>query len=315
MQNLAFTLVNIFFATWIPNIFNWLVDTMLGRISKKAFPGPWPGTLGRLPAPSFATTAPLVTDENGIYPLMESGFCEPVLAVSKITGPKAVELIDGRVLEDIDAIVYCTGYDVGVPFIEKEYDPYPVPGAPSTLYRGLFSTHRDPEIRDSLAFLGHGFTPFPGFVQHELFAMAVSQIWQGNSRLPPLDEMKKWQRNWLAWREDLLRRQKSEATFYVGALPVNDVLPWLDETAGTDVFSHFAFFSRKAWSFWWSDRAFYHTCRNGVLTPTIWRLFETGKRKAWAGARQQIYLDNEAVKRGTEKRLAVMKAAENKKTR
>lgn len=284
-------------------------------MSRRAFPDV-PAAWGLTPAPSAETTNPLVADE--LYPLMASGFCEPVPAAARVLGPRAVELRGGdrgRVLEDLDAIVYCTGYDLAAPFVEPAHQPYPLPGGPADLYRGAFPLHPDPAVRGSLAFLGHGFVAFPGYVKLELVAMAVVQVWRGAARLPPLVEMERWHGGWLAWRGDLLRRQESEATFYVGTMPLADHLLWYDQAAGMDVFSHFGMFSRRAWSFWWRDRELYNKCANGCFSPAIWRLFETGKRKAWEGAREQIFKDDLAARTATQKRLETVKMAENKKTR
>lgn len=219
------------------------------------------------PAPSIATTTPLIADE--IYPLLESGFCEHVAAVANISGPKTVVLKDGRVLDDIDAIIYTTGYDLSAPFVEEKYSPLGTPDTPPRLYRGTFPLHKDPMVRNSLAFLGHAAVHFPGFVQHELISMAVSQIWSGNSSLPPLGEMQAWYRGFLEWRQEKLNGQKSEATFYTLTQPLTDHLRWMDNAAGTDVWQHFGWFSRKAWSFWWNNRKLYNLCASGFFTPTI----------------------------------------------
>lgn len=311
-MTISFVLVSMFLTTHLPTLFNYLMDTMLASMSKKGFPDV-PASWKFYPAPSMATTSPLIADE--LYPHLKSGFCKPVARVSRITGPRTVELTDGTVLEDIDAIVYCTGYDQSTPAVEDEYNPYPVPGQPSTLYRGTFSTHPDEDVRNSIAFLGHGHIGFPGFVQHELIIMAVAQVWLGNSALPSLPEMKKWQRGWLAWRENLLRKQTSESTFYVGMMPFEDHIRWFDDAAGTDVFSHFGWFSRKAWSFWWNDRNLYRECTRLVFSPAVWRLFESGKRKAWDGAKEQIYSDNRLTEEATGRRLEAVASENSKKTR
>lgn len=310
-MNLTFSKFQMFMQTWFPTFFNWMIDQLIVSMSKKAFPKV-PASWKLSPAPSMATTAPLIADD--LWPLMESGFCEPVAKVSEVTGPKSVELSDGRILEDIDAIIYCTGYDMETPFVEKEHNPYPVRSAPAELYRGTFPLHEDPEVRNSLAFLGHSAVPFPGFVQHELIGMAVSQIWQGKTLLPSLGEMKKWHQGFLKWRNDLLRKQKSPATFYVAFMPFTDHITWFDQAAGTDVWSHFGMFSWNAWSFWWSDRAFYRKCASGLFSPAIWRLFETGKRKTWPQAKEQVYIDNEIAEKQIKDRAEKLKAAEDKKT-
>lgn len=301
----------LFTTTWFPNVLSWLLDKAMVAASKAAFPKvavSW----NLFPAPSIATTPPLIADE--IYPLLESGFCEPVPSVAKVTGPKTIELKDGRVLEDIDAIIYTTGYDLSTPFVDKEHNPHITPGSPPYLYRGTFSLHEDHKVRNSIAFLGHAAVFFPGFVQQELIIMAVSQIWCGKSSLPPLDQMKKWYLGFTEWRQKLLHAQKSEATFYTLTQPLTDHMQWMENAAGTDVFDHFGWFSRKAWSFWWNDRKLYNACANGLFTPTIWRLFETGKRRAWPKAREQIFLDNKAAQTQVRARSEKLKLAESKKT-
>jgi dimethylaniline monooxygenase (N-oxide forming) len=299
-------------STWFPNFFNWLFDRIILAMSAKAYPN-IPKSWNLSPAPSVSTTAPMIADE--IFPLLKSGFAEPVASVKRITGPKRVELTDGRVLSDIDGIVYCTGYDIGVPFMTNEFNPYPAAGEVPNLYRGIFSLHSDPSVRNSLAFLGHGAVTFTGFIQHELIGIAISQIWLGNSHLPSFEDMKEWHRNYLAWREELVRKQKFESTFYILFQPFADHLQWLDKTAGTDVFEHFGWVSSKAWAFWWRERALYKKCRSGLFSPAIWRLFDTGKRKAWLRAREQIWQDNKDVERQIRERNEKMKRAESNKTK
>jgi dimethylaniline monooxygenase (N-oxide forming) len=301
----------LFATTWFPNLLNWLLDKAMGAASKAAFPN-IPKSWNFSPAPSIATTTPLIADE--IYALLESGKCEPVAAVAKITAPRTIELKDGRVLDDIDAIIYTTGYDLSAPFVEERHNPYVTPGAPPRLYRGTFPLHEDEKVRNSLVFLGNAGIHFPGYVQHELIIMAVSQIWTGKSSLPPLAEMQEWYRGFIEWRQERLKGQKSEATFYTITQPFTDHMRWMDTAAGTDVWSHFGWFSRKAWSFWWNNRRLYSLCANGLFSPAIWRLFESGKRIAWSKASEQIVLDNEAARAQVQSRCEKMKLARNKKT-
>lgn len=308
---LNITRFTLFATTWFPNLLNWLLDKAMEATSKAAFPNV-PKSWNFFPAPSITTTTPLVADE--IYPLLESGFCEPVAAVAKVTGPKTIELKDGRILDGIDAIIYTTGYELSAPFVEEKHNPHTTPGTPPHLYRGTFPLHEDPKVRNSLAFLGHAAIHFPGFIQHELIIMAVSQIWGGKSSLPPLGEMQTWYRGFTEWRQDKLNKQKSEATFYTLTQPFTDHLRWMDDAAGTDMWSHFGWFSLKAWSFWWNDRKLYNLCANGLFSPAMWRLFETGKRSAWPKAKEQILLDNEAAQAQVRARLQKVKLAADKKT-
>jgi dimethylaniline monooxygenase (N-oxide forming) / hypotaurine monooxygenase len=269
---------------------------MLNSISTKAMPVEESWKF--FPPPSAAMTAPLIADE--IYPLLKSGFAEPVRKVKTIIGPRSVEMLDGRIIDNIDAIIYCTGYDLCVPFLSPEFNPYPVVGEPAQLFHGTFPLHPDPEVRNSLAFLGHGGIAFPGFVQHEVLGMVVSQTWLGRSLLPPYEEMLRWHRDFIKWRTDLIAKQPTQSTFLVAMQPYSDHLHWMDKQAGIGILEHFGWTSWKAWQFWWQDREFYAKCVKGLWTPAIWRLFETGKRKAWPQAREQIYIDNEIADQATE---------------
>ena len=298
--------------TWFPSVFNWLIDKALQMMSKKAFPYQ-PKEWKLSPTPSVATTSPLVAD--AIYPFLKSGFAEPVSPVQQITGPKSMQLTDGRVLEDIDTIIYCTGYEFSTPFVPPEYNPYPVLGEPPVLYRNIFSLHPDPAVRNSLAFAGQCGIPFPGFVQFELTGMAISQVWRGKSQLPPLSEMEQWHRNRLAWRQNTIRKSKVDSNFYAVFVPFPDHLAWLDETAGTGLFKHFGLFSWTAWRFWWSDPEFYTLCKTGLLSPALWRLFDMGRRKPWAGAKAQIKADHEFAGQRSKERAQQMKKAQEDKAK
>jgi dimethylaniline monooxygenase (N-oxide forming) len=229
--------------------------------------------------------------------------------IKRVIGPRAVELANGRVLEDIDAIVYCTGYDFSVPFLPEEFNPYPVIGQPANLYRGIVPLHPDARVRESLAFLAHVAITFPGLQQFEIQGMAVSQLWQGTSQLPPLDEMKQWHEEWIDWRNRTIASQKQKSTFYTSSVPLGDYFSWLDKTAGTGLLDNFGWLKPRAWAFWWRDPKLYRICKSGLFTPAIWRLFDMGKRKPmeWDRAREMILSENERAKRSVERRLAATK--------
>jgi dimethylaniline monooxygenase (N-oxide forming) len=214
-------------------------------------------------------------------------------------------------------IIYCTGYNLYVPVaIEpQELNPYPHIGAPPQLYRNTFPLHPDPTIRNSLAFLGQGAIAFPGFAPHEAIGLCVSQIWQGKSSLPPLSDMKRWHQDYLTWREDTIKQYNAKSTFYTVFVPTTDHIDWVDATAGLGLRQHFGLVERwtnlDAWRFWWNDRKLYYQCLNGLTSPAIFRLFDMGKRKAWAGARDQIFTDDERAVKQQQDRL---KGLEKQKT-
>ncbi|KAF2484207.1 flavin-containing monooxygenase-like protein [Neohortaea acidophila] len=313
MPPLNFTIFTLYLQTWFPNLFTWMMDSLIGMMAKKSFPTQ-PASLGSLlttKAPSIAVAAPLIASE--LYPHFESGFCEGVPGIRKISGPRSIELTSDRTLDNVDAIVYCTGYHMTIPVeMESSLNPYAYPGSSANLYRQIFPLHPDPDIRNSLAFLGQAAVPLPGFAQHEMVSMCISQVWRGKSRLPPLAEMQRWHRNIQAWRADQTKRYQAQSTFYPVFVPMADHLAWMDSCAGLGMRRHFGLLSRwtnwEAWKFWWNDRELYNLCLTGLSSPAIFRLFDEGKRKAWAGARKQILLDNESVKLQQQERQKQLQA-------
>lgn len=286
----------------VPRFWTWVLDKMVGSMSKKSFPD-IPEHWGLSPAPSMAVATPLMADT--LYPFLESGFAKPVPAVKEITGPKTVVLTDGQILEDIDSIIYCTGYHFDMPedLIPRAadgasgdassgrlaYDPYPNGlGHNPYLFMNIFPMDPDPKVRTSLAFLGHAGTFYPGFVQFELQAMAISQVWQGHSSLPPRPQMLEWYEKHTSWRNMMVRRHnlpETGHTFYPAMIPLAQLLPWLDRMAGSGVFDTFGgwfggLFNPRAWALWWQDRELYDLCTKKYFSPTIWRAIDMGKRTA-----------------------------------
>lgn len=305
---------------YVPTLFYALVQSMLTKLSKKHFPYQ-PQSWGLSPAPSLAVSTPLMADV--LYSLMKSGFAEPVPEVRRIKGPHAIELTDGRTLDDINTIIYCTGYYISLPPAlipldadAEGYNPYP-PGSEGKvprLYHGIFPLHKNENIRNSLAFIGQGAIVFPGLIQNELNVMATSQIWKGKSRLPPLNEMEAWYAQNLKRREGLLKRYspREGSTFYPVFLDLNDHLRWVDEVAGTALFRNLSngWFSWRAWKLWWDDRKFYQLLKKGIFTPALYKLFDTGKRKAlpWEQCKQMIISENQRAEAARKAKLASMEA-------
>jgi dimethylaniline monooxygenase (N-oxide forming) len=79
-----------------------------------------------------------------MFALMQNGFAEPVSAVEAVLGPRQVRLVDGRTLKDVDAILYCTGYESRITIFIAGFNPYPVAREPPHLYRRIFPLHADP---------------------------------------------------------------------------------------------------------------------------------------------------------------------------
>lgn len=235
--NMSFVFFQMLAEKYFPRVFYWLMDKVLARVSKQAFPGV-AEKHGLLPAPSIETTTPVVADQ--IMPSIESGFVELIGAVKRVTGPKSVELRDGTVIDDLDAIIFCTGYHFSIPFIPKGLDPYPVDGEPPVLYQNIFPLHPDPEVRNSLAFMGQGAIPFPGFAIFETVSIVAAQIWKGREKLPPLEEMQSWYQGNVDRIHQTRSRMTTDATYYPVMLQVGPWWTWLDKTSGVNILKHFS---------------------------------------------------------------------------
>lgn len=323
---LPVTLMQLFLENWAPAVWLWILNTLCRGFSTRAY-GDLPARLGLSPAPNMAIATPLMADT--IYPFLESGFAEPVSQVKEIAGPRTVELANGRILEDIDAIIYCTGYHMTLPadLIPKtapspsvsdpdpsSYNPYPNgPGTNPHLYMNTFPMTSSPSINNTLAFVGHAAINFPGFIQQELQVCSISQIWQGRKRLPLQDEMLAWHRKHTLARNNLGRKYGAveNGTFYPILLPFNVYFPWLNHTAGTGVLETFGgifngLFNPCAWRLWWTDREMYRLCTRGIFTPTVFRIFDAGGRRPldWEDARARLRRDNEVFERARKAKKA-----------
>mmetsp|Transcript_17541 Transcript_17541/g.37064 ORF Transcript_17541/g.37064 Transcript_17541/m.37064 type:complete len:763 (+) Transcript_17541:106-2394(+) len=107
-------------------------------------------------------------------------------AIDRIDG-NTVHFVDGTIMNDVDAIVYGTGYDfsqTSFPFLEglaSSLNSIPASCPTKRLFR-MF----DPDYKDSIAFIGMGVRPLLGSIptsseiQARLFAMIVS----GERQLP-----------------------------------------------------------------------------------------------------------------------------------
>ncbi|OKL59424.1 hypothetical protein UA08_05064 [Talaromyces atroroseus] len=295
----------------------WLTQKGITKQSQKTYPN-IPEEWGLDPAPSIAVRPPVLGD--ALWRLLNSGIAESVPSVRRITGPKSVELSDGRILENIDSIIYCTGYSSGGMPDDLVFSdgtetagchPHP-PGyefEEPHLYRNIFPLHENEKIRMSLAYLGLGFVPVPGFVQYEMTAAAICQIWKHRTPLPSLREMKDWHA-WHLKERDLLQARYSpldKSTFYPVFLNLPDQLKWIDWASGAGIYQNLSsgWVNWRAWKLWLQDRQFYNLLQNGVFTPAIWRLFKTGKRRAasWDECKQMIISENKRAETARQARL------------
>lgn len=239
-----------------------------------------------------------------------NGSVESVFGIKEVTGPKSVLLTDGRVLEDIDTIMVCSGYHYDFSLVKGAGDPTDEAFAPDhyekirksqyyddennkfpRLYQGFISE----QYPESLAFLGHMLIAKSPFVLYDLVTMALASVWSGGYPLASSDEMR---RDIDSHYDFMTGTLKNGAVPHLGfRLNWGSTYEWLNQAAGTGVTDRCGSWSWQGWKFWWSDRKFYGLLMDGTQVPAVYRLFDTGRgRKRWDGAREHIEKMNEAVK-------------------
>lgn len=268
-----------------------LTDTFLTFFAKVMFPNLRP-EWRMLPIPSILLRLP-GSFEN-IFPFLEDGSLQSVHGLKRFLGPKRVELLDGTVLDDIDAVVLCTGYradwKVAEGFMETS-SPRAHGFAGDPIYR-LWMNLFPPRYADSCALLCYSaFGKSNGFSFADVTSMAVSNVFRGAEPLPPRREMEAWidrHQDWVAsrWAQD--------HSADVSMVKQWEFQGWLHRAAGTGMES-LSPLTWAGWKFWWRDREMYRLMNDGVETAHMYKFFETGKRKTWEGAREAIIHANEVV--------------------
>lgn len=251
------------------------------------------------PTPSIKKQLPIVSD--GLFEALRAGQIAVTHVPRHVVGPREIELEDGTKLNDIDAIIYCTGYRIDLSFMGK-HDPTLVNLGNTTehnyeaplLYRNIIS-HSHP---DTLAFIGYAAVFFPAFLVADLASMALAQLWKHPEQLPTKQEMQRQFAKHQAWRSSIKARPNVTGK---GPVPLmsesGEWLRWVQEVAGTMLNEHLSYTSLTAWKFWWQDRRLCNLLSHGLYTPHMYRLFDShGKRKKWDGAKNAIIQVNEDVK-------------------
>jgi dimethylaniline monooxygenase (N-oxide forming) len=294
-----------------PSFFANMMGNMLLKAQKKAFPQ----LLGH---PSFSPDRQLEPASNRIPVFsadlaenLVNGTAQAVTGIAQISGPRSVTLTDGTILEDIDAIIVCSGYSYDFSLIPAAANPSNPDFAPDHFTRfksaPFYSPNMTPFARlyrgfvsevypDSLAFLGHVLIMKPGFPLYDLITMALASLWTGGYPLPSPREMNKDINGHYDYVVSLLHKAPLPHPGF--RLNGRATYLWLNEVAGTGVNERLASCRWPAWKLWWQDRVFYNLLMGGIDSPHVYRLFDTGRgRKPWSGARRAIEEANEDVKR------------------
>ncbi|KAH6852992.1 flavin monooxygenase-like protein [Alternaria rosae] len=277
------------FMTYLPRLGEWLFDKFLKKMQDKSF--------NIRPEWRFepAGKVPVVSDT--LIPCLENGSIASVAGIKRIVDATEVELQDGTTLE-VDAIIWCTGYTSDFSMIEPRFDPTCRPqswlDAPGSngktlfrLYQNIFSLEKP----DSLAFLGNVHITLSGFPIFDMASMAIAQVWAGKSQLPSLHDMSLAVDRHHVWLADYAKRLHNVSP---GQCEAGEWVKAMDNLGGTGV-NEYLGYGWKGWLFWLRDRKFCNLLMGGIWSPHIHRVFSTGRRKCWDGAREAIERVNESV--------------------
>lgn len=177
-------------------------------------------------ASQIATVArhPVLISIRSSSPLAyEAGYKEDVAQIAEFLpssqGTRAVRFTDGRVEEDVDAILFATGYFYSFPFLSQLQPKLILTGdRVEHLYKHLFYIY-DP----TLAFIGLPSKIIP-FRTFEGQAAVIARVWSDRLELPPVQEMKKWE-------EGVIAKQGSGKAFHELKFPedfdyLNEMVEW-----------------------------------------------------------------------------------------
>jgi dimethylaniline monooxygenase (N-oxide forming) len=251
------------------------------------------------PAPSIFTHQPTVTDD--LVDCLAEGRIVSKPNIRRFTGPRSIEFIDGTFVDNIDAVICCTGFIrdfslvpdmLPIVFSDKsneEWTSHPnSDGKPlAHLYLNIFPLRQ----AESVAYLNNfsyptGYTPIA-----DLASMAVAQVWRGTSSLPSISAMQDQIRSQHAW----LVKQLGNGTVASDFVQEEHWLRAMHDLAGTGR-NEMLGYRMSGWKWWASDPGFAGLVMGGVESPHAMRLFE-GKRKRWEGARKAIEDVNKQVDR------------------
>lgn len=143
--------------------------------------------------------------------------------VEFIIQDRALKFSNGRVEEDVDAVVFCTGYLYSYPFLSSLKPPIISDGKRTHhIYKHIFYN-----CHPTLAFVGlpQKIIPFP---LSESQAAVVARVWAGRLHLPDIEEMKRWE-------QDTIKERGNGKNFHLLGFPldadyINEMHDWSLQT-------------------------------------------------------------------------------------
>jgi hypothetical protein len=174
----------------------------------------------------------------------------------------AIELVDGSTLEEIDVVIFCTGYLYSLPMFPKEAGFITADG----LYVHHLYGHTFYAEDPTLAFMGFPkqVIPFPSFQNQ---AIVVTKVWAQKISLPPIEIMRKDE-------ADVLERKGYQGEKYHSFKYPEDVemaedwRRWIEEDPGWEK-------TMKPWH-WTEERVAYRKRAPELKGPFL-RELEAGK--------------------------------------
>ncbi|KAK3316569.1 flavin-containing monooxygenase 9 [Apodospora peruviana] len=278
---------------YFPRASKWLADTATNFLVNRT----WnlDPTWRLTPVPSITLVLP--GSFELVMPLLQDGSLTSLHGITRFVGPKAIEFADGTVVDDVDAVILCTGYGADwnpvAPFIESSAT---VPNKPDykgpPLYR-LYMNLFPPKYADSCVLLNYSaFGKNNGFSFASVTAWAVSNVLRGAEPVPSREEMEAHIDRHHEWVADRWAQDKTTDT---SAVRQWEFQRFLHTVAGTGMAENLGW-GWKGWLFWLRDRKLSGLMNDGVETAHAFSFFETGKRPTWEGARDEILRVNDMVK-------------------
>lgn len=250
-----------------------------------------------------------------IVDLLRCGDVTIVEGIKEIKQSGAIQLAGGQVLEDIDAIIVCTGYRYDFSILPDSLNPEirHAEWDASTrtngrklhrLYQGIFSL----EHPETLAILGAaGYTSSQPPLW-DLATMALAQVWLGKVRLPSRAVM---DAEIDKRHENLIARIEGDGN-QVTPSEVNTGMwmKWLHDTADTGFNERFTYTWKGWWNWIWDWRSI-SNIMGGVNSPHLWRLYE-GRRKRWDGADEALRKVNADIRARKERAKLTQRSTSGK---
>ncbi|KAK3375858.1 hypothetical protein B0T24DRAFT_676762 [Lasiosphaeria ovina] len=205
---------------------------------------------------------------NLAFPYIRDGSLGLLPGVRRFVGPKDIECADGTVLDDVDAVILCTGYsaDWGLSALFIETSTLPaqstkVEGPPKQ--PGLYLNMSPSAYADSCVVQTHCLFG----KNNDVTAWAVGNLWRAPSRAA-MEAQVDGHHAWLAGRWDEDRHCD------LSAVRQWEYQQWIHGAAGTGMEN--LGWGWRGWPFWLRDRRMYSLMNHGVETAQAFRFFDMG---------------------------------------